>query len=50
MALAALRLMTSSNFVGCITWQIGELLTLENSADIDAHLSIGTPSSRRFGA
>ena len=30
--------------------QIGELLTLENSADIDAHLSIGTPSSRRFGA
>src|SRR6266516_492220 len=39
-ALAVLRLITSSNFVGCSTREIGGLGAFENLADIDAHLAI----------
>ena len=39
-ALAVLRLMTSSNLVGCMHRQVGRLLALEDAADIDAGLTI----------
>ena len=39
-ALAALRLITSSNAVACWTRQIGRLLALENAAGVDADLAI----------
>ena len=38
-ALAVLRLMTSSNLVGCMHRQVGRLLALEDSAGIDADLA-----------
>ena len=42
-ALAVLRLMTSSNLVGCIDRQVGGLGALENPAGVDADLAIGDP-------
>ena len=35
-ALAVLRLITSSNLVGCWTGKVGGLFTLENPAEIDS--------------
>jgi len=34
--LGAVRLMTKSNLVGWTTGQVGELLTVENAARVDA--------------
>ena len=45
-ALAVLRLITSSNLVGCTHRQIGRLLALEDPTDIDAGLAISIRATR----